>query len=665
MKRLFKKAAAVMMICVLALNLTACMDDYDETSEESAEEGSTRQEVNAESGGENVQGDRTEGTWAVYVYMCGSDLESEGGFATDDLMEMTLADLPDNVNFIIETGGASSWNNNEVNADAIDRFAFTSKGFELVDEQEQADMGESDTLADFLKYCNKNYPADNRMLLFWDHGGGSVGGVTYDENYDYDSLTLPEMSSAMSEAGFGGDNKLDMIGFDTCLMATLDNAEMCANYADYMVASEESEPSCGWNYQSWVQSLADDTGMGPVQIGKNICDSYIEGCADEAVDDEATLSLTDLSKIAPLSEAFDNMGTEIFTEASQDTAVCGDFARSAVNAENYGGNNDEDGYANMVDLGDLVSNSEKILPETSETVLNALKDAVIYSVHGDYKENSNGLSVYYPYNGDTDELASYIDMESGSEENDYQCFLQYSLGMELPSSAGETSGEVTAFNADMPITIDDDGYITLSIDPSELGNVKDVYFMLAYYSEEDDMMICLGTDNDLDADWDNGVFKDNFRGVWGALDGNLCYMEITYEGDDYNLYSVPVMLNGEERVMRVVYDYNTSEYTILGTRKEIDGDNGMADKNLRKLQNGDEVTPILYAASISGDDDFEEYTADTVTVTDDTSFEEMDMGDGKFCMMYQVIDTMNNEKDSDLAMIDYENGEISTSLDDF
>ena len=87
-----------MMICVLALNLTACMDDYDETSEESAEEGSTRQEVNAESGGENVQGDRTEGTWAVYVYMCGSDLESEGGFATDDLMEMTLADLPDNVN---------------------------------------------------------------------------------------------------------------------------------------------------------------------------------------------------------------------------------------------------------------------------------------------------------------------------------------------------------------------------------------------------------------------------------------------------------------------------------------------------------------------------------------------------------------------------------------
>ena len=55
------------------------------------------------------------------------------------------------------------------------------------------------------------------------------------------------------------------------------------------------------------------------------------------------------------------------------------------------------------------------------------------------------------------------------------------------------------------------------------------------------MILFLGRDNDLYMDWDNGIFEDNYRGVWGAIDGSLCYMEITYEGDDYNLYSIPII----------------------------------------------------------------------------------------------------------------------------
>lgn len=56
------------------------------------------------------------------------------------------------------------------------------------------------------------------------------------------------------------------------------------------------------------------------------------------------------------------------------------------------------------------------------------------------------------------------------------------------------------------------------------------------------------------ADWENGIFYDNFRGVWGALDGHF-YMEFSFEGEDYNLYSVPVLLNGEEYNLQVVYDF--------------------------------------------------------------------------------------------------------------
>lgn len=68
-------------------------------------------------------------------------------------------------------------------------------------------------------------------------------------------------------------------------------------------------------------------------------------------------------------------------------------------------------------------------------------------------------------------------------------------------------------------------------------------------------------------DWENGVFTDNFRGVWGAIDGYLVYMDIIYEGEDYNLYSVPILLNGEEYQLHVVYDYNEEDFQDPWSKK--------------------------------------------------------------------------------------------------
>lgn len=71
----------------------------------------------------------------------------------------------------------------------------------------------------------------------------------------------------------------------------------------------------------------------------------------------------------------------------------------------------------------------------------------------------------------------------------------------------------------------------MELDADTANLLKGVYFQLAYMDVEDDILLYLGRDNDIDMDWENGVFTDNFRGVWGSIDGNLCYMEIVYEGD--------------------------------------------------------------------------------------------------------------------------------------
>lgn len=66
------------------------------------------------------------------------------------------------------------------------------------DSVPSASMGEASTLADFLDFCSTNYPADHTAVIFWDHGSGSASGVSFDEIYDYDSLTLDEIYNAFA-----------------------------------------------------------------------------------------------------------------------------------------------------------------------------------------------------------------------------------------------------------------------------------------------------------------------------------------------------------------------------------------------------------------------------------------------------------------------------------
>ncbi len=186
-------------------------------------------------------------------------------------------------------------------------------------------------------------------------------------------------------------------------------------------------------------------------------------------------------------------------------------------------------------------------------------------------------------------------------------------------------------------------------------------FSLYYVDPDNNQMMLLGTDNDMTADWDNGIFYDNFRGVWGAIDGHLVYMELSYEGDDYNLYSVPILLNGEEYNLQVAYDFTEEAWSIIGASQGLD-DSGMASKELRLLEEGDEITTIWQLASYSGDDDFEMYAAEELTVTADTSFGEAPLYDGSYAMIFEMWDAAGNYAYSDVVTFDCANGEIYTSV---
>ena len=138
-------------------------------------------------------------TWTVFVYLCGTDLESQSSAATNDILQMVNAEISDNVKIIFQTGGTSEWTEGVFSADEMQRYIIKNKDAELIESLPLADMGSPDTLKDFLKWGVSNYPAEKMGVIFWDHGGGSISGVCADELYEKDCITLPEMNQALSE----------------------------------------------------------------------------------------------------------------------------------------------------------------------------------------------------------------------------------------------------------------------------------------------------------------------------------------------------------------------------------------------------------------------------------------------------------------------------------
>lgn len=647
-----KKLLTYLLILCMIFSLSACGEGDNATPSSS-------------SGSDNMA------EWAIYWYLCGSDLESGGGFATTDLTELMEVSLPERVKIVIETGGSTAWHNDFVDASRLQRFVYDSEGLKLVDEQPLANMGEAQTLYDFLYFAKTNYPAEKTAVIFWNHGGGSVSGAAFDEVHGLDSLTLDEMYAAFSNAWDVSEENppLELVGFDTCLMATVDVASTFSDIAKYLVASEEVEPANGWYYSKWVGALAENPGMDGADLGKVICDSYYAGCEEYGTENNVTLSLTDLSKVKPLIEAYDTFGAECLYAAVNDPAFFSQFARTAFKSENYGGNTKEQGYTNMVDLGDLARQNSDTLA-SAQNVLSALQDCVIYKVSGQYRANANGLSCYYSYNGDMEDFSGYVSLGAGKA---FKYYFLYGLTGELDENgmkyiAGKNISELpkvqnitTAGWDGAPLELDADGTSILNLGPDAQSILAGIDFQLFYVDEENDTMMLLGSDNDITADWDNGVFMDNFRGVWGAIDGHLVYMELSNEGEDYNLYSVPVLLNGGEYNLQVVYDFTAQEWSILGAWKGID-ESGMADKELRLLQEGDEITTLWKLASFSGDDDFVAYKAETLTVTQNTSFSEAPLFDGTYRMVFEMWDAMGNYAYSDPVQFDCVNGEIITTV---
>ena len=639
-------------------------------------------------------------TVTMMVYLCGTDLESKSGMASSDLQEMANARFGDNVNVIVYTGGCKQWQTSGISNSVNQIYRLKDGKMERL----EADMGnkamtDPNTLTEFIQYCAKNFPANRNILDFWDHGGGSVSGYGYDEKLrSGGSMDLAGVSKALKNGGV----KFDLVGFDACLMATAETALMMNNYADYLVASEETEPGIGWYYTEWLTKLGSNTSMPTLEIGKNICDDFTAACAKRCPGQKTTLSVIDLAEFAntvpaDLSAFADSVSAKMENKEYQEVS-------SARN------NTREFATSSKIDQVDLVDLALNMNTAEGKKLAETLQKAVKYNRTSTNMTNAHGVSIFFPY-----KRTSYVD-NACSTYNQIQMDQSYMKCIRQFASL-ETSGQIAAGGSGSPLGSLFGGASTGSSGSSEMigsllsgfltsamsggrsinGLTQDnidfmeetplseadtqEYLSLNYFNAnnlywnesngqylltltEDQWKLVntldknvfyddgtgyvdLGLDNVYDFDDNGNLIADTARD-WLAINGQVVayyHTDTIDTGDKYTISGyIPVLLNGDRAKLLVAFDQDNPKGYVIGAETDYrNNETNTVAKSMTELNDGDTLDFVCDYYDYDGNYQDSYMIGEQMTVNGTLKISNVDVGDGAVKIMYRFTDMYNQE----------------------
>ncbi len=594
----------------------------------------------------------------LMLYLCGTDLESRSSMATMDLQEMINADIAENINLIVYTGGCKQWKNNALSSKTNQIWQVKDEGLVcLNDNVGKQSMTDPGTLSSFIKFCAKNFPANRNALIFWDHGGGSVSGFGYDEKFaSSGSMSLAEIDKALSAGGV----KFDFVGYDACLMATAENALMLTKHADYMIASEEVEPGIGWYYTDWLTELSENTSMSTLEIGKNIIDDFVSTCARRCSGSPATLSIVDLAEVeATIPEALADFSKDTYDLIkNQEYAQVSD-ARSGAR---------EFGSSSKTDQVDLVHFAKNMQSEEGETLMDAILSAVKYNRTSSNMTNSYGLSIYFPLRKANMVDSAVRTYEQIGMDEEYARCIQAFASMEVcgqAASGGTTSplpslmemlgtgsgasygssdmltqmlgsflgGEISGISG---LSYDNTGFLSgralgeeemaeylmensfdasllqwqesaegtvISLPEEQWKLVQSLHANMFF--DDGEGYIDMGTDNVFEFD-NNGNLLAPEEMTWIAVNDQpvAYYHESTVDdGESYSILGrIPVLYNGERGELVVEFTDEEPYGRVIGVRRVyVDGETTTVAKTMDTVTNGDVIDFICDYYSYEGE----------------------------------------------------------------
>ena len=194
--------------------------------------------------------------------------------------------------------------------------------------------------------------------------------------------------------------KLDIVGFDACLMSMLEVSYALVGKADYIVGSEELEPGAGWQYDFWLSDLVKNPFMTPRQLSASIVNNYEKAYVHS---DNVTLSSIDSKHISQLTKRLDDLALLLMGNFSSEydnieraRSLCNKYAAYETSIHSI------DLYLFVYHLYKLSKNTS--ISRVLEDIIDLIKVSVVENFHSrdmgfDEKYPSHGsfgIGIYFP-----------------------------------------------------------------------------------------------------------------------------------------------------------------------------------------------------------------------------------------------------------------------------
>ena len=384
---------------------------------------------------------------------------------------------------------------------------------QVVESLGEVDMGNPQTLVDFMTWTIQNYPAKKYALIMSDHGGGWTGG--FSDLQSGSSLSMPQIVQAIElvQQQMGGQ-KFEIIGFDACLMGMVEVYGALYPYSNYMVASEEVIPSTGWSYAAWMNQLAQNPTMDGRGVSQAIVSTYIvqdtlltlRSSSAEITEVEAatTLSAVESARVPDVIGAMNQFISVMATVDQRYVAQAREYTRSYYSI--FG----EDTPSPFIDLGnfaEILANAtgDPAVFQASEQLKAAISSAIVAEKHGQRMSGSNGMSFHFPisdiyayteYNSDfppyyAESAARFLEQSTWDEFLAFHYTGQDFVPQEGQAYTPPRTNTITAPGASpltiAPIQLSDNVISadeTLTLSTTVTGDVSYIYFILYFYNQE-------------------------------------------------------------------------------------------------------------------------------------------------------------------------------------
>ncbi len=320
--------------------------------------------------------------WLVAVFMNGdNDLE---GWVTQDLNELEQVGSGDDVHVVVQADRIEGYSTTDGDWTGTRRYYITQDAdlhavsSTVLDDMGELDMGDPEVLSDFLLWAHTEYPADNMLLIMWNHGDGwslradaapgEQGFISWDDTSgNFMSIAQGDLRAGLEDI-VAARGPLDIVAFDACNMAAWEVAHSLRDQADYMVGSEATVGGSGMQYMEGLNLMRDVAAAAtPAEVADNLAYNACD------IGEEWTFSATDLGQMDGLASAIDALAAVVLADPSleQPWLECRANARAADQSWH-------DYYLDIKDFATLLSQeSDAGLAAAAQDVLDALDTSMV------------------------------------------------------------------------------------------------------------------------------------------------------------------------------------------------------------------------------------------------------------------------------------------------